>query len=105
MNQSDLDNLARSAKAKNGRKITVQKNITRDLALQFNAPIGTDLWKDINELSIEFNEAEDQSRQFNYAQTMDVYLDQMAKGPKPLDYSLFAILVAIVAVLYILYGK
>ena len=107
MNQEDIDNLAQLAEARNGRKITIQNNTTRDRALQFNAPIGTDLWKDIDELDISFNTAENQSRQFNYAQTMDVYLDQMAKVPKPLDSSFLAVLVAVVALaaLYIFGGK
>lgn len=90
---------------KGGTKRTIENNTTRHQALQFNAPIGTDLWRDLDQLTIRDNLAEDQSRQFNYAQTMDVYHDQMARVPKPLDSRFIAILVAVVTALYILYGK
>ncbi|KAF2501643.1 hypothetical protein BU16DRAFT_556120 [Lophium mytilinum] len=105
LTEEDLHKLEQLEGATDGKTRTIRKNTTRQQALQFNAPIGTDLWKDLDHLNIHENTAEDQSRQFNYAQTMDVYHDQMARIPKPLDYRLIAVLLAAIAALYIVYGK
>lgn len=105
LDQEELSKLAEMSGTVDGRMAAIQNNTTRDQALQFNAPIGTDLWKDLAQLDIHHNLAEGQSRQFNYAQTMDVYHDQMARILPPPDYRFYAILVAAIAALYIIYGR
>ncbi len=46
-----------------GTERTIKNNITRHQAMQFNAPIGTDLWKDLDQLEIRDNQAEDRVQQ------------------------------------------
>ena len=105
LNQEELNELAQLPKSVERRAITIRNNITRDQALQINAPIGSDLWKNLSKLDIFENVAEGNSRQFNYAQNMDVYRNQMAMIPRPLDFRFFAVLIAAVAALYIIYSN
>jgi hypothetical protein len=45
----------------------ITRNTVRNQALQINAALEKDMWKEINRLTIQDNVAEDQSLQVNYA--------------------------------------
>ena len=51
----------------------ITRNIARNQALQINAALEEDLWKNVNRLKIHDNVAEDQSLQVNYAMTREMF--------------------------------
>ncbi|KAA8623364.1 hypothetical protein PtrSN002B_010267 [Pyrenophora tritici-repentis] len=61
----------------------VRRNEVHNKALQVNAALGEDLWKDVNRLVIEDNKADSQGIQINYAMPRDMMmmmLDQQSKA-------------------------
>jgi hypothetical protein len=53
----------------------VLSNMAKDQAIQINAPIGKDIWKNIDRIIIKNNIAEDNAIQLNYSNTLE---DMMA---------------------------
>jgi hypothetical protein len=50
----------------------ILRNTARDQAAQVNAPIETDIWKDVDRLVIKDNVAEGQALQLNYGTTLAI---------------------------------
>ncbi|CAN9293717.1 unnamed protein product [Alternaria alternata] len=67
----DSETSPRDLPVKTERIIT--RNIARNQALQINAAVIEDLWKDVNHLKIHDNVAEDESTQVNYAMNREVF--------------------------------
>jgi len=64
----------------------ITRNTARNQALQVNAALEQDMWKDINRLKIQDNVAEDQSCQVNYPISRDIFsmmLDRQSKIAVP----------------------
>lgn len=57
----------------------VRNNLTYNQALQVNAPIGTEGWREVNSLTIKDNVARDESTQINHAVGKDVFLALLAR--------------------------
>lgn len=53
---------------------TILRNMAKNQALQINAAVGEDIWKDIRRLVIKDNVAEDQAIQINHGTTLEVTL-------------------------------
>ena len=51
----------------------IMRNLAHHQAIQINAALGEDTWKDINRLEIADNVAEDQAIQVNYAMSLEVF--------------------------------
>jgi hypothetical protein len=67
----DTEAAPRDLPIKTERIIT--RNTARNQALQINAAVIEDLWKDVNHLRIHDNVAEDESMQVNYAMTREAF--------------------------------
>jgi hypothetical protein len=67
----DTEMAPRDLPVKTERIIT--RNTARNQALQINAAVIEDLWKDVNHLKIHDNVAEDESTQVNYAMNREVF--------------------------------
>ncbi|KAH8645270.1 hypothetical protein IG631_02734 [Alternaria alternata] len=67
----DTEVVPRDLPVKTERIIT--RNTARNQALQINAAVIEDLWKDVNHLKIHDNVAEDESTQVNYAMNREVF--------------------------------
>lgn len=67
----DTEMAPRDLPVKTERIIT--RNTARNQALQINAAVIEDLWKDVNHLKIHDNVAEDESMQVNYAMTREAF--------------------------------
>jgi hypothetical protein len=50
----------------------ILRNMAKNQALQINAPVGKDIWKNINRIVIEDNVAQDKAVQINYSNTLEV---------------------------------
>lgn len=50
----------------------IRQNIAKEQALQFNAAVETDIWKDVSRIVITDNVAEGQALQINYGTTLAV---------------------------------
>jgi hypothetical protein len=77
----DSETSSREFPVKTERVIT--RNTARDQALQINAALEEDMWKDINRLKIQDNVAENQSCQVNYPISRDIFsmvLEQQNKN-------------------------
>ncbi|KAI4673641.1 uncharacterized protein J4E88_008697 [Alternaria novae-zelandiae] len=64
----------------------ITRNTARNQALQVNAALEQDMWKDISRLKIQDNVAEDQSCQVNYPISRDIFsmmLDRQSKIAVP----------------------
>lgn len=80
----DSETSPRELPVKTERIIT--RNTARNQALQVNAALEQDMWKDINRLKIQDNVAEDQSCQVNYPISRDIFsmmLDRQSKIAVP----------------------
>lgn len=56
------------------RERIILRNTARNQALQINAAVGEDIWKDVGRLVIKDNMAEDEAMQFNHGMELDVAL-------------------------------
>lgn len=80
----DSEISSRELPVKTERIIT--RNTARNQALQVNAALEQDMWKDIDRLKIQDNVAEDQSCQVNYPISRDIFsmmLDRQSKIAVP----------------------
>jgi hypothetical protein len=50
----------------------IMRNMARNQAMQINAPVGKDMWKNIDRIVIEDNVAQDNAVQMNYSNTLEV---------------------------------
>jgi hypothetical protein len=70
---NDSDSSTGSSTRKRGSTSRViLRNMARHQALQINAAVGDDIWKNINRLVIKDNVAEDQAIQINHGTTLEV---------------------------------
>ena len=67
------DSESRSSLAPVKSERIIMKNLTRNQALQINAALGEDIWKEMDRLVIKDNVAEHESIQVNHATSLEVF--------------------------------
>ena len=71
-----VDDLDSDAGPKTMKRVSIERIILRNMAknqaMQINAPVGKDIWKNVDRIVIEDNVAQDEAVQINYTNTLEV---------------------------------
>ena len=71
VDDSDSDAGPKTMKRVSTERI-ILRNMAKNQAMQINAPVGKDIWKNVDRIVIEDNVAQDEAVQINYTNTLEV---------------------------------
>jgi hypothetical protein len=74
-NETLVDDSGSSTSSETKKRVWTERvilsNMARNQAIQINAPIGKDIWKTVDKITIKHNTAEDNAVQINYTNTLE----------------------------------